>query len=266
MPNVRSMARDLMKRILRRLDYRITRVDNPELLETVLYRILLGKGHLTFVQIGANDGVRFDPIRAFVKANRHRITGVVVEPLPDLFEALRRNYRDCPSVVAVNAAIHNEKRKATLYRVDPRRAAGLPDWVHGIASFDRKHLAQHSIIPSEAVVGVEVPCLRFDELLKGHGITELDFLLIDTEGYDAEIIGSLDFRQARPRTLRFEHGCGAGIMDRTTFEAVLQQLHAAGYEVLVELEDATAYDRYLFIEPWQSRDLPDDPKRQRGLA
>jgi FkbM family methyltransferase len=256
MPNLRSVARQLMKRVLARFDHRFTRVDNPELLETLLYRILLGKGHLTFAQIGANDGVRFDPIHAFVRANRHRVTGVVVEPLPDLFEALRRNYRDCPGVIAVNAAIHNEERKATLYRVDPRRAIGLPDWVHGIASFDREHLAQHSIIPPEAIVGVEVPCLRLDELLKAHGITELDLLLIDTEGYDAEIIRGLDLREARPRTLRFEHGCGAGIMNRTTFESVLQQLHAAGYEVLVELEDATAYDRYLFVEQWQKARRP----------
>jgi FkbM family methyltransferase len=266
MPSLRKLARYLMKRVLARYKYRITRVDNPELLETLLHKMLLEKGHLTYVQVGANDGVRFDPIHNFVRANRHRITGVVVEPLPDLFEVLRRNYRDCPGVVAVNAAIHNEKRRATLYRVDPRRAVGLPDWVHGIASFDRKHLAQHSMIPPEAVVGEEVPCLRLDEVLKAHGITDLDLLLIDTEGYDAEIIRSLDFRQARPRTLRFEHGYGAGIMDRTTFEAVLQLLHAAGYEVLVELEDATAYDRYLFIDAWRSGDRHGDLDRQCGQA
>ena len=46
-----------------------------------LERLLARKGSLSFVQIGANDGVSFDPMNPFVQRHRDRVSGIVVEPL-----------------------------------------------------------------------------------------------------------------------------------------------------------------------------------------
>ena len=48
------------------------------------------KPDLFFLQICGMDGKRFDPIYAFVK--HYRWKGIILEPLPDLFEALAANY------------------------------------------------------------------------------------------------------------------------------------------------------------------------------
>lgn len=43
-----------------------------------------------FRQIGANDGVLGDPLHDSVL--RHKLTGLLVEPLPNLCERLKANY------------------------------------------------------------------------------------------------------------------------------------------------------------------------------
>lgn len=45
-----------------------------------------------FLQIGANDGRRADPLRKLVM--RHKLTGLAVEPLPDIFMELKKIIAD----------------------------------------------------------------------------------------------------------------------------------------------------------------------------
>jgi hypothetical protein len=46
------------------------------------------RSQISFIQFGANDGKRGDPINAFAK--RHSWSGLVVEPVPEYFS------RGCP--------------------------------------------------------------------------------------------------------------------------------------------------------------------------
>jgi hypothetical protein len=55
-----------------------------------LHALAHRKPDLFFLQICGMDGKRFDPIYAFVK--HYRWKGIILEPLPDLFEALAANY------------------------------------------------------------------------------------------------------------------------------------------------------------------------------
>ena len=76
---------------------------------------------LRFLQIGGMDGKRFDPIYAFVK--HYRWSGVILEPLPDLFAALTQNYADAPQVTLLNAALmdFDGTREITRVSREPRR-------------------------------------------------------------------------------------------------------------------------------------------------
>jgi hypothetical protein len=68
-----------------------------------------GRPGFFFIQIGAADGRIGDPIHHLVE--RHRWRGILVEPLPHMFAALRATYRHRPDLVLENVAI-------------PRRAPG----------------------------------------------------------------------------------------------------------------------------------------------
>jgi hypothetical protein len=46
---------------------------------------------IIFLQIGSNDGVSGDPLNFFI--NNYNWHGVLVEPIPFLFDQLQRNYK-----------------------------------------------------------------------------------------------------------------------------------------------------------------------------
>jgi FkbM family methyltransferase len=240
------------KRLLNRCGLVIRRTDNEQFFdfEALLWHRLHRANPFRFVQIGACDGVRFDPIHRFVVENHSRIRGLVVEPLPDLFAMLCQTYRPYPGITPVNCAIHNTAGTMTLHRVRPDRLGELPDWAVGITSFDPEHHRRLGI-PDEAMTRVEVPCQTLTGLLAESGLNGLDLLQIDTEGYDAEIILGLDFSQIRPTVIRFEHGLGGGAISMATYRRVLDCLHGAGYEVIPIDSDAVAFQRSI-LEPPQN--------------
>src|SRR4051812_22410129 len=64
------------------------------------------KRKVSFVQIGAHDGKRWDLIHDFIK--RDGWSGLFVEPLPKYFAALQENYRGRPGLRFERAAIADE--------------------------------------------------------------------------------------------------------------------------------------------------------------
>src|SRR5437773_4508030 len=59
-------------------------------LDLVVARAMLDSPEFTFVQIGASDGVRSDPIHQYV--TKYHWRGVLVEPQRDVFRSLCANY------------------------------------------------------------------------------------------------------------------------------------------------------------------------------
>lgn len=243
-----TAVKNTLKALVRSCGYVIRRVDNTQFFDfdALLYDQLQRSGVFCFVQIGACDGVSFDPIYRFVARNHARVRGVVIEPLPDLFQLLQRNYRRYPEVVAVNCAVHNTETEMVLHRVDPARLKEAPDWARGIASFDPQH-HRRSGIPTECMIAERVRCRPLSEILKSQQISRLDLLQIDTEGYDAEIVLGIDFREIVPQIIRFEHGLQSGTMAGPAFQRVVEKLHDSGYELMIEASDAIAYRRDLIV-------------------
>lgn len=69
-----------------------------------------------------------------------------------------------------------------------------------------------------------VQCTTLHQLLDRHDVTQLDLLQIDTEGYDSEILRTLDFTRIRPRFVNYERVLLQG--DEPACRALLK---AAGY-------------------------------------
>jgi FkbM family methyltransferase len=236
--------RTFLNSMLKNTAYRIEKI-NPALnlhyrhrlrigIEHILARTLL-EGEFFFVQIGANDGVRFDDSHHFI--TRNRLKGIVVEPLSDMFENLSKNYAEHPQIIKVNAAIHAAEKSMTLYRI--RQDAPVPDWCHGIASFDKRHLlqAEHKI-PNLAsyIIEEEVPCVTIAQLLEQHEVDKLTFLQIDTEGYDFEVIKSLDFSRWKPQVIRYECASLSPADNLACIELLIDQ----GYQLLDDKNDIIA--------------------------
>lgn len=162
-----------------------------------------------FLEIGANDGKRLDPLAAFVDDSEW--TGVMIEPVPYVFERLRHNLAGNERVATANVAIAESSGSRPFYylaeEVDDRHGTAI-GWYDTIGSFDREHLLKHRVvIPNieQRIETIEVPCVTVAEVCHAHGIDNPDLVLIDAEGYDAEIVASIDFEGIRPRLLIYEH-------------------------------------------------------------
>lgn len=186
-----------------------------------------------FVQIGANDGVLYDPMRRQILRRRWR--GVMVEPVPEIYARLQHNYRDLyPRVRLDNVAVSATPGQQPFYhlaQVSDPVAEGLPVWYHALGSFHKDVVLSHrEHIPDidERLVQRMVPCVTVQELCERHGLERVDLVQSDTEGHDFEVIKLLNLEQLRPKLLLYEHH-HLGSHDR---DACKTLLHNNGYECM----------------------------------
>ncbi len=218
------------------------RYERRKAITELLRRFATAYPDASFVEIGANDGVQHDHLRPHVLANAW--SGVMVEPVPYVFERLRRNYREVPGVRLENAAIADRDGRLPFFHlaeVDPGEELELPSWYDAIGSFSLETVRRNACaMPGgeSRIVRVEVPCLTFESLCRKHGLDRLDLVAIDAEGQDAEIVRQIDFERRRPRLILYEHYHLPAERRAETRE----WLRSLGYETMEEFLDTYCLD------------------------
>jgi FkbM family methyltransferase len=157
-----------------------------------------------FIGIGANDGVTHDPLYPFVRNFGWR--GIMVEPIPEAFAALERNYAGFGDVALVQAAIGSVDGQGTIYTVKASDPNSMMMSLH--SSFSRDVLLRgkqwHPSL-EDHIIEREVPLMSFPTLLAKANGQAVDVLKIDTEGYDLEILKSIDLSHLSPKLILVEH-------------------------------------------------------------
>lgn len=182
---------------------------------------------IKFIQVGANDGVRYDDLYFFVTPYRWK--GLVIEPLPDMYARLVCNYLDYPDVIPLNVAVHPSSKSVTLYHVNKKSFLKYPDWASGSASVNKSHLIKYGI-SEEDISEQTVECKSLMEIAGNYDFLDVDMLQIDVEGFDFEIIKSIDFDRLKPRLIKFEW-MNLSARDKKDVTALLI---LNGYKVYVE--------------------------------
>lgn len=174
-------------------------------------------GKVSVIQIGANDGINNDPIHKFIK--RDHWQGVLLEPQKFVFEKyLKPLYRKTKGITVMNAALDTTDGFKPIYRI----AVSNSRWATGLTSFNRKILEEGvksgSIERQARKEGCPLPenkdeyiaeecveCICTETLLERTGIEKTDWLQIDTEGYDFEIIKMFKIGVTRPTVIVYEN-------------------------------------------------------------
>ena len=199
---------------------------------------------LRFLQIGGMDGKRFDPIYAFVK--HYRWSGVIMEPLPDLFAALTQNYADAPQVTLLNAALMDFDGTREITRVSraASKSGAVPDWAEGLGSFhpDRNALVGVGIDADlhaallRHTVRETVSCLTLRSVAERCGLDRIDLLQIDAEGCELGIVRQVIAGGYTPHIMQLEHWA----LPEGERDALLLILQDAGYSVSMSEADLLA--------------------------
>lgn len=235
-----------IKNLLRRFGFDLVRHEPDvaaaiNLLELAIPGRLFTSKEFHFLQIGASDGVRDDPLRELVL--KFGLQGVLVEPLPEVFAALKANYEGQPQLAFENAAISRTPGTLTIHHF--RADAPIADEWHGMATVDGTRFAAFAkSINAEAYIeAVSVPCMTMAEIVQKHELRTVDLLLIDTEGMDYEVLlGAFD-AGLRPRMIQFEF---IHLPSDTRMDA-LRLLSKQGYGWVYNGIDVFAVDNALSI-------------------
>jgi FkbM family methyltransferase len=187
------------------------------------------KNNISFIQIGSNDGIKGDPICNFIKQKQWH--GILVEPVPYLFDQLKSNYIGFHhKLIFENSAIAYENGTLKFYRLKKCDLPGLPVWYDQLGSFKKEVVLKHrNLVPyfDELFIEDEVNAITFNDLIKKYSINKLDFLHIDTEGYDYEIINMVLLTNIEIEFIYFEHIH----LSNFQYKSIIQNLQQNGYVV-----------------------------------
>jgi len=193
------MTNKILKKIVGAFDYKLVEknlIKNNRLIHSrsilnlnlILKKIFDNQKIKCLIQIGANDGSRFDELNIFIK--KYKIKSVLVEPINEYFEDLKRNYKNFENVYFENSAITVGTKKKEIFVVNNKNINDYDEHIKGISSFDKNHLIKHGV-KSNHILKKKINCISILNLLKKYNISNLDILFIDAEGYDGDIL--IDF-------------------------------------------------------------------------
>lgn len=172
---------------------------------TPLIRRKFGGKACFFVQIGSNDGVEGDPIHDLILANP-QWRGLFIEPLAEPFAKLVESYGANDRFMFAQVAIADRPGVRPFYFV-PRQAGegrDLPILFDQMGSFNREHIAKHGAVLDPLIVETMVKCEPLPSTLVRHRISHVDFIHIDVEGYDYEVLKQIDFKKWGTRLVLYE--------------------------------------------------------------
>jgi FkbM family methyltransferase len=141
-----------------------------------------------FVEAGANDGVNFSNTYYLERARGW--TGVLVEGIPDLFRACVRHR---PRSRVFNCALVGPEDEGDLVTM---HYSNLHSIVSGALPFD--HVEAGLASQGEQTYEVQVPGRTLSSILDEVNPVRFDLLVLDVEGYEAQVLRGLDLDRHAP--------------------------------------------------------------------
>lgn len=145
-----------------------------------------------FVDIGAYDGVSTSNSLFFEDLGWH---GVCIEPHPEKFQVLK----ECRRCTCFQFALSDTNKKTPFLKIK----SGGPDTLSGLVQNSLENqIAKCQLKSNEEFDIIEVECVLFDHIIHK---TNIDYLSIDTEGNELEILKTIDFTKYNIKAITVEN-------------------------------------------------------------
>lgn len=171
---------------------------------------LEGIPRVRFLQVGVNDGRSGDAVRSLRRLPGW--SGIVMEPNPLVLEQLRRNTKAEPGTQILNAALGTENGACDFFYLSRR---GIKRRFSKIAShlgsFSKEQVRKSAeYLFQQGMGALEIESMRiatigWETLIDSHVLSMPDLVVLDTEGYDIELLEIFPFEKGLPSVLVFEY-------------------------------------------------------------
>ena len=145
-----------------------------------------------FIEIGASDGIQLS--NTYLLEKEYEWIGICAEPIPSKFEELSKNR---PNALCCSDAVYNESGKEVVFDI-----ANNDDMLSGISD----NIDCHINFVNSNKKTILVKTITFNDLLhKYNAPLFIDYLSLDTEGSEYEILKSVDFQKYTFGLIDVEH-------------------------------------------------------------
>lgn len=157
------------------------------------------------VQIGAFIGT--DKIHDILK-KESEANALLIEPVPWNFEKLKNNYKSIINpdrIIFDNSVINTYNGECQFYAVKDKKYS--QDWATQISSLKLNFIKDHEQFLNSNEIEYEkltLKCIKSEDIIQKYNITDIEFLKIDVEGFDYELIQDWPFDKIKPKYIQFE--------------------------------------------------------------
>jgi len=185
-----------------------------------------------FIEAGANDG--YNQSNTYFLEKRKNWRGLLVEGIPELYEKCKKERNRSRVVNCALVSRDYPSRTVTMHY------ANLMSVVHGSLKSDneqQKHIAAGITAQQlNASYTIEVPARTLESLLdEMTDLSRIDFLSLDVEGYELDVLKGLNLSRYRPKYM---------LIEARFFEEIDNYLTGQHYRMVEQL----SYHDYLYTD------------------
>ena len=210
-------------------------------LKNILENLFKKKLINSIIQIGANDGDQFDHLSLFIK--KYNTKSILVEPIFEHFEKLKKNYYSHKNIIFENLAISENKELKNLYSVKKEFRCVYGEHAKAISSFNINHLIKHDVKKNH-IEKISINTISLKELLSKHNFLNFDLLFIDAEGYDGEIVLNFLKNNLKCKIIIFEYIH----INNKIFKELIDVLFKSKYKFFPVNENLVCLDESISID------------------
>jgi len=169
--------------------------------------------------------------------NKAKGKKILVEPVPYNLLELKENTKNIQNIFIEESAISNRDEKKLFYSIKRSSMDKLKKhWASGIGSFDKKHILNHKSkrfdVSEVDIDEILINCLSFSSLVKKYEVTSIDKLIMDVEGYEYDLLKSIDYNSIEIKKILFEKKHFDGTFkEGKKLEEVINLLEKQGYKI-----------------------------------